>query len=69
MKKVFWVPEHLAKSLSSSCVQCVCVCVCVCVCLVSLAQTPFKLSFAAGSILAEIDQHNKDYVRCSLEIM
>ena len=63
MKKVFWAPEHLANSLSSSCVQR------VCVCLVSLAQTPFKLSFPAGSILAEIDQHNKDYVRCSLEIM
>ena len=25
MKKVFWVPEHLANSLSSSCVQRVCV--------------------------------------------
>ena len=67
MKKVFWVPEHLANSLSSSCVQCVCVCVCVC--LVSLAQTPFKVSFPADSILAEIDQHNKDYIPCSLEII
>ena len=54
MKKGFWAPEHLANSLSSSCVQGVC--------LVSFAQTPFKLSYLAGSILAVIDQPTKDDV-------
>ena len=54
MKKGFWAPEHLANSLSSSCVQGVC--------LVSFAQTPFKLSYPVGSILAEIDQPTKDDV-------